>query len=132
MGSVTKIPSYFLPIGAFLAMLAVALGAMGAHLLKDLIDEHAMAVYKTAVDYQMYHALAMIMSVLALPQCPREKYLVRASWLFFIGIILFSGSLFLLSIWQIKQVGFITPIGGLCFIIAWCLFAFSFIPKNYE
>lgn len=117
-------------MGTLLAMLSVALGAMGAHFLKNIIDAQALSVFQTATTYQMYHALALILTALSIPHTNNLKILNSAGWLFFAGIILFSGSLYGLSLLGMKSLGIITPIGGLCFIFAWLLFLVSFVVKK--
>ena len=121
---------YFIIIGALFAMLSVALGAMGAHFLKNIIDPQALAIFKTASMYQMYHALALIVTGISISQSYKPKLLTIAGWLFIVGILLFSGSLYGLSILNIRALGMITPIGGLCFMLAWMFFAVSFYGKN--
>ncbi|MFK5986913.1 MAG: DUF423 domain-containing protein [Pseudomonadota bacterium] len=120
---------YFIILGAIFAMLAVAFGAMGAHFLKNIIDAQALTVFQTASTYQMYHAFALILTALSLEHTHNTKVLNIAGWLFLAGIILFSGSLYGLSLFGLKYLGMITPIGGVCFIIAWLLFAISFMLK---
>jgi uncharacterized membrane protein YgdD (TMEM256/DUF423 family) len=122
--------SNFLIIGALLAMLSVALGAVGAHLLKNVLDSRALSIFQTACNYQMYHALAMILTALSLPYSQNHQLLNVAGWLFFAGIILFSGSLFGLSLLGIKSFAMITPIGGLCFILAWLIYSASFVKNK--
>jgi len=117
----------FLIIGALFAMLAVILGAMGAHLLKEALDTKSLMVFQTASTYQMYHSLAMILVALSIPYTHNKRLLNIAAWLFIAGIILFSGSLYGLSFLQIKFLGMITPLGGMCFILAWFLYAASFL-----
>lgn len=121
---------HFIIIGTLLAMLSVALGAMGAHLLQDILDARALTLFQTASTYQMYHALALILTALSIPHTRNTKMLNTSGWLFLSGIILFSGSLYGLSILGIKSLGMITPIGGGCFIIAWVIFALAFIVKK--
>lgn len=109
--------------GAVFALLSVAFGAFGAHALKNVLTEHYAAVWETAVHYQMFHAIGLIvigilMSKSLLGPTPM---LSRAGILMFIGVILFSGSLYVLSITQIKVLGAITPIGGVLFLVAWLM-----------
>ncbi|WP_312753458.1 DUF423 domain-containing protein [Rummeliibacillus suwonensis] len=109
--------------GAVFALLSVAFGAFGAHALKDVLTEHYAAVWETAVQYQMFHAIGLIvigilMSKSLLGPTPM---LSRAGVLMFIGVILFSGSLYVLAITQIKILGAITPIGGVLFLVAWLM-----------
>ena len=123
---------YFIIIGAFFAMLSVVLGAMGAHALKAILDAQALTAFQTATTYQMYHALAMILTALSIPYANRPAMLNKAGWFFMLGIILFSGSLYGLSVFGIKSLGIITPIGGLFFILAWLFFAASFVINKAE
>ena len=105
-------------------MLAVAFGAFGAHALKGRLDDYALGVFQTAVQYHFYHSLALlVVGVLALSQT--HSGLLRSSgWLFMLGIILSSGSLYCLSLTGIKWLGAVTPLGGLAFIAGWvCLAA---------
>lgn len=113
--------SVFLLLGALSALLGVGMGAFGAHGLKTLLSPQMLAVYKTAVDYQMWHALGLgLIAVLQLHH-PEEKLLRLAGWLMFSGILLFSGSLYLLAILNTRWLGMITPFGGLAFLFAWLL-----------
>lgn len=103
-------------------MLAVTFGAFGAHALKGRLDDYALGVFQTAVQYHFYHSLALLaVGILALSQT--HSGLLRSSgWLFMLGIILFSGSLYGLSLTGIKWLGAVTPLGGIAFIAGWvCL-----------
>lgn len=111
-------------IGAFLAFLGVALGAFGAHALKDKFAEPRYEqIWNTAVQYQMYHALGLIfLGTLSMEALLGTSSLLSwAGYLMFAGVIFFSGSLYVLSVTGIKKLGAITPIGGLLFLIAWVL-----------
>ena len=103
--------------------LSVATGAFAAHALKDRLSEKAMAIFETASKYQMYHAIALlIVSILIQRAEVANIYLKISGWSFIIGIILFSGSLYALSLSGIKWLGAITPFGGFAFLIGWgCL-----------
>lgn len=114
----------FLLLSAVSALLAVTMGAFGAHALKAVLTPDMLAVYKTAVTYQMWHALGLGIIALLRQQNPGERIIVYAGWLMFAGIILFSGSLYILSLFDVKWLGMITPIGGLCFLSAWLLVSF--------
>jgi len=117
----------FLLLSAVCAFLAVAMGAFGAHGLKAVLSPEMLAVYKTAVTYQMWHALGLGFMAILRQQNPENELLKYAGWLMFLGIILFSGSLYLLSLSGLKWLGMITPLGGLCFLAAWTLvILFSF------
>jgi uncharacterized membrane protein YgdD (TMEM256/DUF423 family) len=111
---------FFLALGAFSAMLAVILGAFAAHGLKDKLTESLMSAFQTGVHYQLYHSLAIILTVILYRQTPAPMLLYSASFMLG-GIVLFSGSLYLLALSGIKWVGPITPLGGLCFIVGWGL-----------
>ena len=120
--------SLFLFLSAVCALTGVAMGAFGAHGLKAMLGPEMLAVYKTAVDYQMWHALGLGLIALLKHQAVASKLLLWAGWLMFAGIILFSGSLYVLAIANIRWLGMITPFGGMAFLIAWLLvmlFAFN-------
>ena len=108
--------------GAALAMLAVILGAFAAHGLKQMLAPYDLAIFETAARYQMYHAIALlIVGVLAsMPQFT-TRWLKLAAIVFVLGIVLFSGSLYLLALSGIRWLGAITPLGGVAFILGWLL-----------
>ncbi|GAB1797882.1 DUF423 domain-containing protein [Priestia megaterium] len=111
----------FLIIGAINAMLAVALGAFGAHGLEGKISEKYLEVWKTGVQYQMFHAMGLFVIAFLLNKFPQSSLLTASGWIMFAGIVLFSGSLYVLSTSGIKVLGAITPLGGVAFIVAWIL-----------
>jgi uncharacterized membrane protein YgdD (TMEM256/DUF423 family) len=111
----------FLIIGAINAMLAVALGAFGAHGLEGKISEKYLEVWKTGVQYQMFHAMGLFVIAFLLSKFPQSSLLTASGWIMFAGIVLFSGSLYVLSTSGIKVLGAITPLGGVAFIMAWIL-----------
>jgi uncharacterized membrane protein YgdD (TMEM256/DUF423 family) len=114
----------FLSLGALAGLLAVALGAFGAHALRGRLDDYARGVFETAVQYHFYHALALVLVGVLLLSQPATALLKSSGWLFLIGIAVFSGSLYLLAITGIKWLGAVTPLGGLAFIAGWgCLAA---------
>lgn len=112
----------FLVIGAAFAGLAVALGAFGAHALRDKVTADKLAVYQTGVQYQMYHGFALIAVGLLAAVKGETTPLMYAGWLFTVGIVLFSGSLYILTGSRSRAVGIITPFGGLAFLTGWVLF----------
>ncbi|WP_136604135.1 DUF423 domain-containing protein [Paenibacillus dokdonensis] len=121
----------FMIIGALMAMLSVAIGAFGAHLLEPIVGESSMKVYETGVQYHMVHALGIIFVAVAAGFWGDSRKLAWAGWLLFAGIILFSGSLYLLAITGIKPLGIITPFGGVAFMIGWiCLMAEAISKKK--
>lgn len=116
----------FIALGAILACLCVVLGAFGAHALKDkFASPHYAAIWETAVQYHMYHALGIIgLGILSNEALFGSTSLLSwAGYLMFTGIIFFSGSLYVLAVTGVKKLGAITPIGGMLFIVAWVLVA---------
>jgi uncharacterized membrane protein YgdD (TMEM256/DUF423 family) len=113
----------FITLASLSGMSAVTFGAFGAHALKGKLDAHALEVFETAVQYHFYHSLALLaVGILALSQ-PHTTILKSSGWLFTIGIVVFSGSLYLLSVTGIRWLGAITPVGGLAFIGGWACLA---------
>lgn len=113
----------FITLAALSGMLAVTFGAFGAHALKGRLDDYAMGVFETAVQYHFYHSLALLaVGIIALSQ-PQTVMLKSSGWLFLIGILVFSGSLYLLSFTGVRWLGAITPLGGLAFIGGWACLA---------
>ncbi|WP_026695943.1 DUF423 domain-containing protein [Peribacillus kribbensis] len=110
----------FLLAGAINAFLAVALGAFGAHGLEGKISDKYLEVWKTGVQYQMFHAAGLLIIGLLMGKI-QGSLLGTAGWLMLAGIILFSGSLYVLSVTGIKVLGAITPLGGISFLAAWVL-----------
>ncbi|RYY39898.1 MAG: DUF423 domain-containing protein [Chitinophagaceae bacterium] len=114
----------FLALGAILAALGVILGAFGAHKLKTLVGPDVVATYQTGVQYQMYHAFALLLVGILYERMPSGA-MNAAGWCFLTGIVLFSGSLYLLASLKamdkvgLSGVGIITPFGGLFFIAGW-------------
>ncbi len=109
-------------LGALNALLAVALGAFGAHGLQETLPPGALQTWHTAVDYHGLHALGLILTGLLTTAAPQA---VRAGWWLLSGIVLFSGSLYLLAISGVKPLGMVTPLGGLCFLIGWGVLAWT-------
>lgn len=112
----------FFTLGAVFAGLGVALGAFGAHALRDRLPADLLAIFETGVRYQVYHALALFGVVLALGRWPATNLSVIAGWLFVAGILIFSGSLYALALTGTRWLGAITPLGGVAFLAGWvCL-----------
>ncbi len=108
--------------GALMALLGVAIGAFGAHGLKPFLSEQMLAAFETGVRYHLIHALGMLSAGLSLVYVPLRQFR-WAGWAFFLGIVLFSGSLYVMSISGVRGLGIVTPFGGLCFIVGWGLLA---------
>ncbi|MDQ3261127.1 MAG: DUF423 domain-containing protein [Pseudomonadota bacterium] len=115
----------FLVIAGALAALAVLLGAFGAHGLKAKLDPETMALYQTAVQYHMWHALGLAIVALTALRWPQQMLLRGSGWLMVLGIVFFSGSLYALALTKIKILGAITPLGGIAFIMAWIMFTLA-------
>ena len=116
----------FLLIGSVLGFLGVAFGAFGAHALRTRLSADMLAVFETAVRYQMYHTFAVLIVAAAIGRIGDAAWLVMAGWFFVAGIILFSGSLYALTLTGVGILGAITPVGGLLFLIGWaCLIVFA-------
>lgn len=120
----------FIRFAAIFAALAVLLGAFGAHYLKSILGESGVGTFNTGVEYQFYHALALMFTGFLL-STTSSKGLIWAGRLFIGGIILFSGSLYILTITKavgdvgLTSIGLITPLGGLLFIGGWICLAFG-------
>ncbi|RST77024.1 DUF423 domain-containing protein [Siminovitchia acidinfaciens] len=111
----------FIIIGAINAFLAVGLGAFGAHGLEGKVEPKYLATWETGVKYQMYHALGLIAIGIISGNVSAGSLLNWSGWLMLVGIILFSGSLYVLTLSGIKVLGAVTPFGGVAFLIAWVL-----------
>jgi Uncharacterized small membrane protein len=116
-------------LGAGNAVLAIMLGAFAAHAIKETLSERMLAIFNTAVDYHLYHALGLILLGLLMTQLPASKALMIAMYLMLSGIVVFCGSLYALSLSGITKLGMITPIGGIAFIAAWALIFIAFVKQ---
>jgi uncharacterized membrane protein YgdD (TMEM256/DUF423 family) len=117
-------PAFATRIAAGLGFLAVALGAFGAHGLKDLLGQNGTtAIWEKAVFYHFIHAVMLF--ILA-----ERKVLPKLAWWSFLaGILIFSGSLYLLAITNVRWLGAVTPLGGICFLVGWGSLCFCFCRK---
>lgn len=111
-------------IGGVLALIGVAGGAFGAHALRGRLSADMLAIFETAVRYQMYHALGLIAVALLSARSPSGA-LTASGWLFAIGTVIFSGSLYLLTLTGARWWGAVTPIGGACFLAGWGCFVWA-------
>src|SRR5215510_14929520 len=114
----------FLFVGAILGFVGVALGAFGAHGLRSRLSPEMLAVFETAVRYQMYHTFAILTVAAAIGHLGTARVLVIAGWCFFAGVVLFSGSLYALTLTGVGTLGAITPLGGVLLLIGWALLIF--------
>ena len=125
----TGVTSFWGAAGALLAALAVLAGAFGAHALKGSLTPVALAAFETAVRYQFFHALALLV-IAALLERPRHGAVAGAAWAMLLGIVFFSGSLYLLTLTPMRWPGPFTPLGGLCFLVGWLTLAFGLWPRR--
>jgi uncharacterized membrane protein YgdD (TMEM256/DUF423 family) len=119
-----------LTITSVLGVLTIVLGAFGAHVLKETLTIDGLQSFETAVRYQMYHVLVLLFVNTYTGFSDRKRK--QISWVFFIGILLFSGSIYAIQLTSItaKNSWFITPLGGVFFMLGWILMAVSFLKKN--
>jgi uncharacterized membrane protein YgdD (TMEM256/DUF423 family) len=124
--TIPHVDKTFLLIGAVAAFLGVAFGAFGAHGLRTRISPDMLVVFETGVRYQMYHALALLLTGLIMARM--DGWLIHtAGWAFVVGILLFSGSLYALALTGTTIFGAVTPLGGLAFLVGWgCLIVAGF------
>ncbi|HEY5541848.1 MAG TPA: DUF423 domain-containing protein [Candidatus Binatia bacterium] len=115
---------FFFTAGAIMAFLAVALGAFGAHALKNRLTPDMLDIFEVGVRYHMYHALGLFAVAWATSRWP-ESNVTAAGWAFIVGIIIFSGSLYILSMTGMRWFGVVTPLGGLAFLIGWAILVWS-------
>lgn len=117
----------FLILGSINGFLAVALGAFAAHGLRNTISPELLNTFQTGVQYHMYHALALLGVGLLALYYPAQSAVRLSGWLFVLGIVLFSGSLYVLALSGIRWLGAITPLGGVAFLAGWTLLAWSML-----
>jgi uncharacterized membrane protein YgdD (TMEM256/DUF423 family) len=114
--------SAYVRIGAVAALLSVAIGAFGAHILEGRIGEHELDIYRTGVQYHMFHACGILLIAALADKLASRRLAVWACRLLLIGIVLFSGSLYALALSGVTALGAITPLGGISFLAGWfCL-----------
>lgn len=118
-----------LMMGALAGLLAVMAGAFGAHGLRHVVSERGLEVFQTAVSYQMYHALVLVVASLMPALGLSQRLLGVACGFWLAGIVLFSGSLYLLVLSGHHWLGPVTPIGGVCFMIGWALLVAAALKK---
>ncbi len=114
----------FLLLGSLSGFTGVVLGAFAAHGLRGRLTDELLNVFETGVRYQIYHALALLLVALAFSRWPRGEFAV-AGWCFVLGTVVFSGSLYALSLTGTRWLGAVTPIGGLAFLLGWLSIAWG-------
>ena len=125
----------FLSLGALFGVIAISLGAFGAHGLTYVVSPADVSVFQTGVQYQMYHTLALMLIGIVYDRLP-NKWLVLAGYLFSLGVLFFSGSLYLITALKVSAravpaaVGILTPVGGLLFIAGWLCFLGGLFKRN--
>ncbi|MGQ3481844.1 DUF423 domain-containing protein [Paenibacillus sp. TY11] len=108
-------------LGCIVMFLAVALGAFGAHALKKRLSADMMSIFQTGIQYQIAHGLGLLLLGVLAGNLVHTSLIVTAGWVMLVGILLFSGSLYALSVSGVKKLGAITPIGGLAFLASWVI-----------
>jgi uncharacterized membrane protein YgdD (TMEM256/DUF423 family) len=121
----TILTRIFLAIASILGAISVVFGAFASHTLKDRLSANSLAIWETGTKYQMYHALALMLVALLISRFPDSVLLVVAGYAFIVGISIFSGSLYALTLTGIRWLGAITPIGGMALIIGWLCLALA-------
>ncbi len=121
--------NFWLILGALSAAIAVSTGAFGAHFLDGVVSDSTYVTFTKAVRYQMYHSFALIFVSLFSSQ-PNVKAVNISGWCFVVGILIFSGSLYLIVFTGLEWIGWITPIGGFAFVFGWIFLAYSGVQKK--
>lgn len=117
----------FVSIGSILAFLGVAIGAFGAHSLANVLTGKWKGIYETGVQYHLIHALGLVLIGLLAERLAGGALFLWAGWLMVAGVVLFSGSLYMMSITKVEVLGAITPIGGVAFLASWLLIVIAVI-----
>lgn len=122
----------FLLYAAVNGFLVVVFGAFGAHGLEDMLTEAQLATWHTAVLYQMFHVVALLASAMLCYLFPASKSFNRSAYAFQTGIVLFSGSLYLLALTDISWFAYLTPVGGLAFLVGWGLIVYGLLRSRMK
>lgn len=117
----------FLATAALFGGFSVASGAFASHALKDQLSDRSLEIFETGARYQMYHALALLLVALILSRTDEasQTFFAVSGWAFIVGTLIFSGSLYALSLTNIKLLGAITPLGGVAYIVGWVCLAIA-------
>lgn len=121
-----------LPLGAIAALLAVAFGAFGAHVLEPRLDARALRSFETAARYQMFHGIALVLAGLLADRWPNLRSPRVAGVAFVVGLVAFSGSLYALALGSPRAFGAVAPIGGTAFMVGWGALAFAGVVGSRE
>lgn len=127
-----KSGQYFLFIGSILLMLAVIMGAIGAHIVAHKSSPIQLSIYETAVRYQFYHSFALLIVGLLLQKSPGNKWLIAAGILFIVGLLCFCGSLYTITLAETSTIAMLAPVGGSAFIFGWLTLAISTFTLNAD
>ncbi|MCH9639385.1 MAG: DUF423 domain-containing protein [Betaproteobacteria bacterium] len=118
-------PKTFLLLGTINTFICIALGAFGAHGLKQILTTDKLAVFEIGVQYHLYHALGLLVIGLLLLYFPKSRMIAASGWLMLLGIMLFSGTLYVTSLTEISGMGIVAPFGGISFLSAWALLTYA-------
>ncbi len=129
MSVINSSAKLFLILGSVNALLAVMFGAFGAHALKNKLDAAMLEIYQTGSEYHFYHSLGLLLVGIIAMQLPPGLWSKLSGWSMFAGILLFCGSLYLLSVLGVRWLGMITPVGGTLFILAWASLCIAIIKQ---
>jgi uncharacterized membrane protein YgdD (TMEM256/DUF423 family) len=123
----------YIIVAALFGAIGVMIGAFGAHAFKDMLVESGhLDTFNTAIEYHFYHTLAALIAPILLNNSTHSGKAKTASFLFLLGIVLFSGSLYLISFTEITYVGFLTPIGGVSFILGWIILSYAAYRSEFK
>jgi len=122
----------FLIAGSIIMALAVAFGAFGAHVVRDMLTPERFEVYQTAVEYQFYHGLGLLLAGVISIHIPGSAWLKWSGLMFIGGVLIFSGSLYLLTLSDTGWLGAITPAGGFAFIAGWVFLAIAVTKEKFK
>ena len=123
---------FFISVGSLNAALSVILGAFAAHSLKSTISSEALNTFQTGVQYHFYHSLGLIIVGVVIQTTRTSISLSASGWSMLIGIVLFSGSLYTISLTGLGSIGIITPMGGVLFILSWVLLAVATLTNSQQ
>lgn len=118
-------PKTFLLLGTINTFICIGLGAFGAHGLKQILTTDMLATFQIGVQYHLYHAIGLLIVGLLLLHFPKSHMIAASGWLMLLGILLFSGTLYVTSLTEIRGMGMVAPFGGTSFLSAWALLTYA-------